>query len=97
MMLGKLTREEALRIQIEATAAGFLVHWTVTTRTSDIGDQFAARAHFIGKEGGKSVHKVSASALVADSLAELRRKLPPGLFRLDRDRSDDPVIVETWV
>lgn len=31
-----------------------------------------------------------------DSLVEARAKVPPGLHRMGRHPSDDPVIVETW-
>lgn len=33
----------------------------------------------------------------ADSLEELREKLPAGLYRMPRDPDDDPTIVETWM
>lgn len=95
--LGRLTPQEAARIQDEVTRAGFHVQWTVTTGTSDLGRLFGARAHFIGREGGKSVHHVSASLLVAESLDDLRRMLPPGLIRLDRQPGDERVIVEVWM
>lgn len=32
-----------------------------------------------------------------DSLLEARAKVPPGLYRMDRQPGDDPVIVETWL
>ncbi len=32
-----------------------------------------------------------------DSLEEARAKVPIGLYRMPRDPSDDPVIVETWL
>lgn len=35
--------------------------------------------------------------VVADSLEEARRSLPPGLHNLGRDPRDDPAIVETWI
>lgn len=31
-----------------------------------------------------------------DSLEEARAKVPPGLYRMPRHPSDDPVIVESW-
>jgi hypothetical protein len=34
---------------------------------------------------------------VADTLEACRKTLPPGLHCLNRDPSDDPAIVESWV
>lgn len=31
------------------------------------------------------------------TLKSVRHKLPPGLYRLQREPGDDPVIVETWI
>jgi hypothetical protein len=31
------------------------------------------------------------------TLIEARAKIPPGLYRMPRDPSDDPVIVESWL
>lgn len=33
---------------------------------------------------------------VADSLAEIRKMVPPGLYRMARYDDDDPCIVEVW-
>jgi hypothetical protein len=35
--------------------------------------------------------------IVANTVAELREKLPPGLVQLSRDPGDDPKIVESWI
>lgn len=32
-----------------------------------------------------------------DSLEDVRKKVPTGKHRLERDPSDDPVILETWL
>lgn len=37
------------------------------------------------------------SHLVADTLAEIQGKMPPGLVRIGGIDKDDPVIVETWM
>lgn len=92
-----LTPDEAMQIQFEMTRRGAVVHWTVTTGTTDLGSLFAAKAHFLIRENGKPVHKVSAHSLVAASLAELREKLPPGVTNIGRQPADDPVIVEVWI
>ncbi len=33
----------------------------------------------------------------ADTLQDIRAKIPEGMVRLERDQRDDPVIVETWI
>ena len=33
----------------------------------------------------------------AKTITDIRRKLPPGLFRINRDPKDDPTIVEVWL
>ena len=38
----------------------------------------------------------TAYVLVADTLAELRAQLPPGLVRSERLSSDPPGVVEAW-
>lgn len=34
---------------------------------------------------------------LADTLEEIRAKVPAGLYRLERFRDDDPCIVEVWL
>lgn len=34
---------------------------------------------------------------LAETLAEIRKKVPPGLYRLARYDDDDPCIVEVWL
>lgn len=43
------------------------------------------------------VSVAAAPLAVVDTLGEARRAVPPGLFRIVRDPSDDPVIVESWI
>jgi hypothetical protein len=35
--------------------------------------------------------------VLADSLEEVRKSVLPGMVRFERDISDDPVVVETWL
>jgi hypothetical protein len=35
--------------------------------------------------------------MLKDSLREIREAIPSRFYRLNRDNSDDPVIVEVWV
>ncbi|MFC7462310.1 hypothetical protein [Hydrogenophaga defluvii] len=39
----------------------------------------------------------TAETLQSSTLEELRSRLPPGLYRLERADSDDAKIVETWI
>jgi hypothetical protein len=101
---GEMTPEVALTIQREAQQAGILPMWVVTTGTKDFGRRFVARAHLVGDKSKIQIgpagtffgSRVSARYLIADTLEDLRRLLPPGLVRLDRADQDDRVIVESW-
>lgn len=102
---GPLTAEEAAALHWDARKADILTIWTVTTGTKDFGSRFVARPHFVGhtREAHRGISErrvaetfASARYLIADTLEDLRRLLPAGLFRMDRDRDDEPVIVETW-
>jgi hypothetical protein len=70
-----------------------LALWTVYDHPSDFPDRFIARLSLISRTGVVATQKTVSAA----TLEELRDRLPPGLCRLDRDPSDDPVIVETWL
>lgn len=82
---------EAWRLQAAAIKAGDLLVWTICENPSDHPTKFTARPH--SSRNGAALQFV----MVADSLPDIRLMLPPGLHRLARDPSDDPVIVETWI
>lgn len=63
--------------------------WTVYKSPKDYPGKFVARRW----DGLKPTDDV----IVADSLAEVREKLPLGLICLDRNLLDDAAIVETWL
>lgn len=67
--------------------------WVIYEKPSDHSDKFVARKWLIDKEGAFGTDDM----FVGDSLDEVRGTLPPGLTRLPRAVSDDPVIVETWL
>jgi hypothetical protein len=75
------------------TADDALALWTVYDHPSDFPDRFVARLSLISRTGTVVTNETVSAA----TLEELRDRLPPGLHRLDRDPSDDPVIVETWL
>ena len=40
---------------------------------------------------------VATECVVVETLKQAREAIPPGLYRLNRNCFDDPVIVETWI
>lgn len=63
--------------------------WVVYDGPIDLPGRFVAR-QWIGE-------RPSAELLQGKTLADVRDKLPPGLYRLDRAEADDPKIVEVWL
>jgi hypothetical protein len=77
--------------------------WTVYKHPRDYPDQYVARRFEVGgaPTDVRLLHAAAPSPtndmFVADTLREVRALLPPGLFRMPRQESDDPVIVEVWL
>jgi hypothetical protein len=74
---------------------GFPV-WVIYDHPRDFPQHFVARKQ-VAMEG---YVVASGVFLLATDLERLRERLltvQPGLVRLDRHPSDDPVIVETWI
>lgn len=67
--------------------------WTVYDHPRDYPDVFVARRFEITR----GLSGPTNDMFTADTLDELRRLLPPGLFCLLREPDDDPKIVETWI
>lgn len=67
--------------------------WTVYDHPRDQPDAFVARRWDIQC----GVTYATSDMFVAPTLNEIRALLPPGLVRMTRDVTDDPVIVESWV
>jgi hypothetical protein len=84
-------RVTAWRWQSAAIEAADLLVWTVCENPSDNPGKFTARPH------STRANAPCDFVLVSDTLDAVRGLLPPGLVRLPRDTSDDPVIVETWI
>lgn len=62
--------------------------WTIYDHPRDYPNGFIAR---------KSIdNKPTFETKLGSSLESVRKQLPPGLTRFERDPSDDAVIVETW-
>lgn len=87
-----LDPDEAQEMHNSTTDTEGLLMWTVTWNSSDYPRQAVARPHLIGRE-----LQALREVVVADSLNELRKKLPAGLTKIDRDPEDDPVIIEVWL
>jgi hypothetical protein len=68
--------------------------WTLYERPRDYPNQCVAR-RFQVLQGGDTL--VTNDMFVANTIEELRRLIPRGLFRLPRDPRDDKAIVETWL
>jgi hypothetical protein len=69
-----------------------VIMWVVTWNPSDYPMQAVARPRLITTGGDVALNSV----LLANTLDDLRLRLPTGLVRLDRSPEDDPVIVEIW-
>lgn len=67
--------------------------WVVYDHPADAPDTFVARRWDV-TAGDPTA---TSYLFTADTLEDLRAKLPLGLTRLDRSPLDDPVIVETWL
>lgn len=75
-------------------SASELPMWTVYNHPRDFPSQFVARKHFVGAAGTRATTEI----LKADDIASLRQMLAvQRLVPIQRDPSDDPVIMETWL
>ena len=63
--------------------------WTVYYSPADYPGKFVARRWILDMP--------TTDVLVDDTLPALRERLPPGLYRMNRNPQDDPVIIETWI
>jgi hypothetical protein len=68
--------------------------WTVYERPRDFpAFRFVVRVH----EVRAGAHGPTGRAWGAQTLEDVRSVIPPGLYRMDRNPDDDPIIVETWL
>jgi hypothetical protein len=67
--------------------------YTVYRQPKDYPDGYVIRRHKVDKEGSAPTSEAAFGA----TLEEVRTHLPWGLYRIDRDPSDDPCIVESWI
>jgi len=86
---------EARAYYQEDQAKPVMSTWVVYDRPRDFPNKFVARRHYIVR--GDPNPRASEEYAVADSLEEIRQRLPPGLYCLPRFADDDPKIVEVWL
>lgn len=63
--------------------------WVIYNKPTDYPNNYVARK-FINNAPSTTIH-------VADSLEEIRKLVPEGLFKIERFPNDDPKIVEVWI
>jgi hypothetical protein len=85
-----LTKETAQLLQNMSGGREMLL-WVIYQSPSDYPGRFVARPHNALEQ------RVLTAILIANTLNELRTKVPAGLALLAREPNDDPVIIETWV
>ena len=62
--------------------------WCVYDSPTDYPGKFVARRF--------TLDQPTTDVVVANTLQQVRRLIPSGLYRIERQRGDDPKIVETW-
>lgn len=87
-----LTPTGAQALQDESAAHGQWLMWVVTDADAEHPGKVVARAQRANHQGGTRL----PSALVADTLDELRVMLPIDLTRRDRTSALPPDVLETW-
>ena len=63
--------------------------WVVYESPPDFPDQYVARRLHMNKS--------TKDYVVGNTLVDLRKKLPKGLFKIERSERDDPMIRESWI
>lgn len=90
--IGMMEAESYFR---ETSENPFMSLWTIYFNPRDFPGKYVARRHdiFRGEKGPQASHE----HFVADSLDEIRDRLPMGLVCLSRSDDDEPQILETWL
>lgn len=68
--------------------------YVVYFNPKDFPDKFVARKFIIDYSGRQTPGHIIATA---NTIEEVRAKIPEGLYRQIRSENDDPCIVETWL
>jgi hypothetical protein len=72
-----------------------LAIWTIYDSPRDYPGLFVARLFLICI--GELEPVGTGKVFLAETLEGVRNQLPPGLYRMPRDPSDEPAIVESWL
>ena len=70
-----------------------LAVWVIYKYPKEYPKHYVVRAQYLNKDGSICFGK----AMLYDSLEEARDFLPQGLYPIQRDPQDDPVILEYWI
>lgn len=73
--------------------AGYLTLYVIYDHPKDFPNHFVVRRNHVNG----TYRVVDSFCHVVDTIEQARECIPQGLYRFDRDESDDPVIVETWM
>lgn len=73
----------------------FITMYTIYDHPSDYPNVFVARRWVIPRDNTPAYPELDV--LTADTLDELRQKMPPDFTCIRRDANDDPKIVEVWL
>ncbi|MER8619182.1 hypothetical protein NKG99_20485 [Mesorhizobium sp. M1409] len=68
--------------------------WTVFEGAKDVQARYCARLSLITKDGVVATDQLIETDAIEDLRAQFEQE---GLVHLDRDPTDDPVIVEVWL
>jgi len=85
---------EAINDELKGQSDGDLYNFVIYENPSDCPGKFVVRQFTIAN-GLLAAN--DAPLIVCNSLDEARKAIPKGLICFQRDTTDDPVIVETWM
>jgi hypothetical protein len=84
------------KIYVPATFGYFnLPLFAIYENPKDFPNKYVVRLWEINRQLGKTI--ATRYCVVKDTLEECRKALPPGLYRIGRESSDDPIIIESWI
>lgn len=67
--------------------------WTIYNKPKDFPNTVVARLWNVSSAGKFATNEIR----VAPTLEEVRSLLPPGLYKVPREKGDDPCIIESWI
>lgn len=67
--------------------------WTIYDKPKDFPTKFVARKFLVSGDGVKPTDEIET----ADTLHQIRRKIPQGLARFERSPGDVKSVVESWI